>query len=142
MRVGYLFLETHEDHPGLVRVMTDGDAPEPGADRGPGRIRYVARFTDIDTGRMHLHQLLRRKLVNVGAGLYRVDLADAIAAAEAIDLLHTRQWLDPDLGPEVLRRVEEDANRLRRRHRLRDRLWRFVGGCAIAVLILNLLRAF
>jgi len=136
---GYLSLRSDPDQPGVLCVSASRERPA-GIDAPPDpQLRYVARFEDLDAGRMHLHEALRRGLVDVESGRYRADLAFAVAALESDELRHERTWIDPAAGPEVLSRVAGHVEALRRRQRRRDRLWRCVGWGAIALLACRLL---
>lgn len=124
---GYLYLQTHSQHPGLVRFLSASRSPTPEHAENGARIRYIARFQDIDAARMHVQNALHRRLVDLDARMYRTSLAQAIAVVEADNLSHKRTWIDPDLDPAELR----EANRLTvsRRARIRrwDRFWQAVG---------------
>jgi hypothetical protein len=141
MHTGYLFVETHGGRPGLVRIAVAKRPPV--IDDGPAteqrRVRYLARFNDGDAALMHVHALLRRHLVDVNSGLYRVELVSAIAAAQSLDLTHERLYLDPQLGDAALIRVETRTEELERRRRLRDRLLYLLGYLALAVGLLHAL---
>lgn len=136
MRSGYVYLETHRDHPGLIRLLASEHRPAIGATDGETRVRYVAHFHDMDAGKMHAHEVLRRTLLDTNTSLYRATLADAMAAIEADGLSHRREWLDPSLGPAELERLGARADSLRNRQRLSNLLWRIVGAIGIALLIL------
>ncbi|RNE90360.1 hypothetical protein [Marichromatium sp. AB31] len=90
MHSGHLTVETHPDHPGLVRLQACDQPPSV-----TPQLRCAIRFEDVDTARMHAHQRLRRRLVDIDAGLYRVDPVTACAAIEAIALPHRRIMFDP-----------------------------------------------
>ncbi len=140
MDIGFVYLQTSPSHPGLVRVLsTVGDAPNPaspdGSDADPA-IRFIARFNDVDAARMHTFNALRHQLVDVENSLFRVDLTDAVAAADSVALPHRRIYLDPDLGVEAIARIEDETARRRRRGLLADQAWRLVGWLAIAWLVL------
>ena len=137
MRSGYLLLETSASHPGLVRVfITAALPPLPGPAADPA-LRHAVRCADIDLVRMHAHELLRRRLVDIDAGLYRAGPLEAVAAVESIDLDHRRVYLDPalandpGLGPAI-------AALIARRQR-RDRVWEWVGMAALGLLLIKLL---
>jgi hypothetical protein len=101
------------------------------------RIRYVARFEDGDAARMHVHQLLRRRLLDANARLYRADLTLAIAAAESLDLRHTCCYMDPGLGTTAQNAIEEQTHTFVRR-RQRVSLWLHrLGYLALTVLLLR-----
>ncbi len=143
MRPGYLYLETHREHPGMVRIVVSTRSPEPLRDSGePTRIRYIARFKDVDTGRMHFQNALHRHLVNIDEGLYQSSISEAIAAIEADHLDHTREWVDPSLGAEEYRRMSAISAKWRHRHARSDRLWRMVGAGAVTLLIARALGVF
>lgn len=140
MDIGFLYLESSRSHPGMVRVLTTlGDAPNPASPEGDDAdpaIRYIARFNDIDAARLHTFSALRRGLVDIDNSLFRVDLIDAIAAADSVALPHRRIYLDPDLGVEAIATIEDKMAR-RRRHRLVvDQIWRLVGWLGLAWLVL------
>ena len=135
MRTGYVYLETHPDHPGMIRLLCSEERPEPGMASDGGYVRYVARFNDMDAGEMHAHTTLRRSLVDINTHLYRASLPDAMAAIEADDLNHQREWIDPNLDPTELERVEDRSEVLRERHRRSEMMWRIVGVIGIILLI-------
>lgn len=129
MQHGYLVLESDPNRPDLVFVGARKNAPE-GTRTG---LRFAARFTDIDAALMHLHEGLRRSLKWLEPRCYRVDLVDAIAVADAIELEHRRVFIDPDLrGRDAL---EAKVGRIRRRHRRRDRILSTIGFIALGILV-------
>ncbi len=135
MHYGYLFVETHGDRPGLVRIALAERPPivPDGPGEAPGRIRYVARYNDGDAALMHVHALLKRRLVDVDTGLYRAGVEEAVAAAESLGLKHERLFLDPALGDAALIRIETQAEFLQRRRRQWDRLLYMLGYMALAL---------
>lgn len=142
MQGGYLLVETHPAHPGLVRIRTAEQAPaERATDHaGAPRLRYAARFDDLSAAQMHAHELLRRRLVDVDSRLYRTDPITAVSAAESIGLHHRRVYLDPELAAEPAL-AEAIARRCARRQRL-SRLWDAVGIGALLFLLARLLLGF
>lgn len=139
MSSGYLIIETHPDHPALIRLVCADRYHDPEPDVGGGRPRYVARFDDIEAARMHLHEALHDALIDLDNGLYRSDLATAIGEAEAEGLRHRRVWLDPDLGAATIERTARaELDALARRAR-RARFWSWVGRIALLLLIAELL---
>ncbi len=140
MKTGYLVLITHPRHPGMLRVLTHDTLPNTQKSDDGSHIRYIARFTDIDAARMHLHERLGHTLVDVDTHLYKADLIRGISAAESDMLDHQRVWIDPELGEHETTAIRQQTQVFIRRNRLRDRLWIFVGGFFVALLILlNLL---
>ena len=137
MRAGYLYLQTHNDHPELVRVLTSEHSPDVQHSQPPTAIPYVARFNDLDAAKMHFHNELRRKLVDIDTSLYQISLAEAIATVEAEELRHQRVWIDPALSQSALNQVETITARAQRRHQLHNLIWRTVGVIAIVWLLLN-----
>jgi hypothetical protein len=143
VRSGYLYVETHSLRPHLVRIaMSERQPalPEP-SDDAPRRIRYVARFGDSDAALMHAHTLLRRRLADAEAGLYRTDLVRAIAAVESLALGHRRLYLDPALAADTCAAIRTAADRLVRRRRRIDRICYGVGYGALLWLLLRALGA-
>jgi hypothetical protein len=142
MEEGYLIIETHAEHPDLVRIRkTEAPPAEPvPGDKEDPRVRFVARFGDLSAAKMQTHARLRRRLVDIDTGLYRTDLVTAVAAAQSLELRHRQVYLDPALiGNETL----ANANaKHRRRHRLADRFWKLLGILAVVFLILKLLFGF
>lgn len=142
MHSGFLFIETNRQRPDLVRIgMADRPmkVPEGPEDNVPRRIRYVARYNDADAALMHVHTLLRRQIVDVDAGLYRVKAEQAIAAAESLGLFHERLFMDPALGDAALIWIENQAEVLERRRQIRDKLLYLFGYIALALGVVHAL---
>lgn len=137
MRSGYVYLQTHREHPGLVRLLSSEHPPATGTSDEETQVRYVAHFLDMDAGKMHAHEVLRRTLLDINTNLYKAPLPDAMAAIEADGLTHRREWLDPALEDAALERVGTLASKLRKRHHLMDVFWRVVGVIGIILLILH-----
>jgi len=140
MRAGFLYLQTHRDHPGLIRVLKAEHPPalEFKPD-DPVAIRYIARFNDLDAARMHFHNAMPRRLVDVNASLYRTTLPEAIANIETCELRHQRFWIDPDLSEDELQRITTHSERQGRRHRRNEIIWRIIGALALLGLLFNML---
>lgn len=140
MQPGVLYLETHAAHPGLVRLALADTPPatDPsGDDSAAARVRYVARFADGDAALMHAHELLRRRLVDLDARLYRASLPSAIAAIESLDLSHRRIYVDPGLDAASVAAIEEREAGLVRHRRAVNRVWTVVGYVALGLLLLR-----
>ena len=133
--LGYLCLRTVPDRPGVIQVLMRSTLPEGIPTPEDPELRYVARFTDVDAARMHAHEALHRGLLDVEQRLYRADLASAVAAVEADGLRHERIWIDPAAGPEVLARVEDEAEALRRSRERRNRMWTVLGWIGVVLLL-------
>jgi hypothetical protein len=137
MELGYLFIETHPGHRGLVRIAVADHPPAvPGARHEGRRVRYIARFNDAEAGLMHVHTLLRRRLVDVDGRLYRSSLERAVAAAESVGLRHGRLYLDPDLEPDRLEDIRRRGEALAAARRGRERLLQGIGYATLAWLLL------
>nr|WP_207162307.1 hypothetical protein [Thiocapsa imhoffii] len=135
-----MIVETHPDHPGLVRVHASHEQPVlhtaggVATPRQPVRLHYVAAFNALHVARMHAQTALGRYLVDSEHGLYRTDPITAIAAVDAIDLAHRERYLDPEYVDDP--RLLEQVARRRRRHRINRRIWNGIGLLAIILLIL------
>jgi hypothetical protein len=140
MHSAYLAVETHPARPGMVRLFLAPHQPEPESCGPDGRrLRYVARFNDGDAALMHAHDLLRRRLVDVDARLYRVSCEFAVAAIESLGLAHKRVYLDPDFGQPQRSDIARRTLRFRHRRQLKERVFTYVGYLGIALLLFNLL---
>lgn len=139
MNAGYLYLETHPDYPELIRVSVSSENPVQEAHEDGVQLRYAARFRDRDAARMHLHECLRHRLVDVDKGLYRCSLLDAMAVIEAEDLSHERVWIDHTLEQASIEQFEKDAEQRQQHSRLVEKIWRLVGIVALVLLGLNLI---
>jgi len=136
---GYLTIETHRDRPGVVRLVLNSESPDPApATHGERRIRYVARFNDGDAALMHIHEILKRRLLDLDAHLYRASLERAIAAAESLDLGHRRIYLDPEVSAESNKAIESFGNEMRAQHRSRAVFFQTLGYIGIGILLFNL----
>lgn len=142
MEDGYLIIETHREHPSLVRIRkaeVPPAEPDPGNGTDP-RIRYVARFNDLSAAQMQTHTRLRHGLVDIDAGLYRSDPVEAVAAAQSLALRHQRVYLDPELaGSDALAEAIADHQR---RHSLADRFWQALGVFAVVFLLVKIFFGF
>jgi hypothetical protein len=136
---GFLSIETHRDKPALVRLLLSTESPDPEpwvqAER---RIRYIGRFTDSEAALMHVHEVLKRRLLDPDTRLYRVPVEQAIGAAESVELKHTRIYLDPDLGDAARASIARFAERIRRNNRRKARLFEILGYIGIGLLLFNL----
>ena len=137
MESGFLTVERHPDHAGIIRIGAYRDSPHPPDAIGGGHICYVAEYVDLDAALMHAHEKLRRSLVDIDEHLYRADCADAIAAVKASSLTHKEIWLDPDLSTELLQRVEKRASTFRLHRQRVNRIANIIGAIAIALLLLT-----
>ncbi len=142
MRVGFIVLETHPDHPGLMRVIKTTTAPNPPEGDDGGTIRYVVRFNDVDAAQMHIHDTLRHHCEDIDAGRYRVELVEAVAAAESVELKHERIWIDHHLNAVTMEQINDQVDKLHQRHLRVDKIARVVGAIAVALLVLRFLGVF
>lgn len=141
MQIGYLCIETHPDHPNLVRIVVRETQPRTDNcrnDTHQAALRYAARFNDRDAALMHTHEHLRRRLVDIDRHLYRVPLNQAIAAAETISLRHKRAYLDPTLDEASLDEIASYSDRYRRRQRRKNLFFETMGYIGIGLVLFNL----
>lgn len=140
MTPGYIVIESQSRYPGLVRVSRQASQPDPDptAHRA-SRIHCVAAFDDSEAAMLHLHETLKRRLVDVDAHLYRASPEQAIAGIDAVDLHHRLIYLDCDFTPDQRRRIA-DLTAVRRRHRQRvRRVFDAIGYIGVGLLLFNLL---
>jgi hypothetical protein len=139
MQAGYLYLETRDDHPGMVRVRQSIDLPSTQQGEGGASIRAISSYMDVDAAAMHVHEHLKRHLVDIDSHLYEVSLAEAMAALRTLSLTCRIVWTDPSIEPATLDAMQGylEHHKLQRRHR---NVWiRIVTWIAIALLALNLI---
>jgi hypothetical protein len=137
VKTAFLYIETHLQWPGLVRIGVVDSVPPTGL-RGQRRTHYVARFTDAEAALMHTHELLKRRLLDPDERLYRVSPVRAIAAAMSLGLRHTDVYLDDDLGEAERAQIDVLVDRFRARRRHVDRIFAWLGYGAIGLLLFNL----
>lgn len=137
MKTGFLSLETHPEHSGLVRVAMRDTVPELTPQEDGSSIRYVARFEDVEASRMHIQNAMHGKLVNLEDRIYRSDLGEMIACVEADGLDHVRVWMDPTFSIAEVRRIDALVRRNRKRHRAVDLIWQTVGVIGLLFLLLT-----
>ena len=144
MKTGYLYLQTHPDHPGMVRFLTRDTLPDtdPASDSHEPAIRYVARFSDIEAAQMHVQNSLRHQLIDIDTHMYRASLPEAMAVVESDDLKHERVWLDPALGEQELELMEQSTRARRNKSRRIDRFWQGLGFLFVALWVLRALGLF
>lgn len=141
MNSGYLYLQTHADHPGLVRFLTRETLPSQVCEP-PLAVRYIARFNDVETALMHVQNALRRNLIDIDEHLYRVELCRAIAVVAADILWHEKVWLDSSLTDAEFKSVARIEQILRSQQQRRDQIWQWVGIGALVFLFTGLLNLF
>jgi hypothetical protein len=140
MECGHLIVESGGAHAERVRIYTSGKPPALPTPSGGGRAPrpcHVVFFNDLSAARMHAHELLRRKLIDVDAGLYRATPMEAVAAIESIDLAHRRIYLDPDIAAD--RALSERVARLRSSRLRAELTWRLIGFGALILLVIKVL---
>jgi hypothetical protein len=138
MRPGYLYLETRDDHPDMVRVRMSTELPSTQQGEEGASIRCISSYMDIDAAAMHVHEHLRRHLVDIDTHLYKVSLAEALAALETLSLTCRIVWTDPAIDQQTIDEKEGwvSIHKNERKHR---NIWiRIITGVAIALLIYNL----
>ena len=141
MESGLLVLETSPTHAGLVRIRVQTDNARSLTDHemiaaDDAEQRLALHFHDVDAARMHAHQAMRRHLVDVDAGTYRIPLIEAIACAQAIRLKYHPVYIDPTLTDPVLDDIAQRVAAKTRHKAAVDRIWQIVGGLAVAFLVL------
>lgn len=142
MRSGYLYVTTHTAQPGTVSLGIADQQPLPEQFGDGLHLHYVARFNDVEAARMHAHEVLKRKLVDIDAHRYRASLVQALVAVEAVELRHERVWQDPGLAWEDLHTVTTGARARHYRHLYKDKIWQLVGAAALCLLALRALGIF
>ncbi len=139
MQLGYLSIETRADRPGLIRIALSTQCPAVPEDRtdGPLRVRYIARVNDREAAMMHVHQLLRGRLVDLDSRIYRGDLVTAVAAIESLGLAHERIYLDLESDGEHCSLINTKVLSLAAKRRRYERFWNAVGYTALGFLLLQ-----
>ncbi|KHF24441.1 hypothetical protein [Solemya velum gill symbiont] len=135
MHPGYLSVETHPQHQGIIRFGKQLYAPKLPDGEAGGHICYLARFNDIDAAMMHIHEALRHQLVDLDNHRYRVKVADAIAAVKSRQLKQSETWIDPDLDDETMQSIDASIARYKQRQARFEELMKLVAKAAIVVLL-------
>lgn len=139
MQSGYLAIETHRDRPGFLRLVVSSESPDTAsAPQSERRLRYVARFNDCEAALMHVHEILKRRLINPDAHLYRASLEQTIAAIESLDLKHRRVYLDPGISAERNATIEALTKQICVRRRSRAAFFQTLGYIGIGILLFNM----
>jgi len=138
---GYLYVETHDTHPGLVRLGMSERAPDP-HEPGMRHVRHITRFNDVETAMMHAHELLRRQLQDLDSRLYSCDLFQAVATVESLGLKHRRVYLDPNLDEASLERIRALTRERVRGRRRRARFFQMIGYLAALLFLVQILTSF
>jgi hypothetical protein len=138
---GYLGVEVNGQRPGLVRIVVSEYLPtRSDSTTGDGpRLRYAARFNDTDAALMHTHELLKRRLVDLDAHLYRSSEQLAIAAIESLGLSHRDVYFDPGLDQETRVAIESARLEFVRRRKSKDQIFATMGYLGIGILLFKLL---
>jgi hypothetical protein len=139
MRSGYLYLETRDDHPGMVRVRMSTELPSTQQGEAGAKIRAISSYQDLDAAAMHVHEHLKRHLVDIDRHLYKVSLAEALAALSTLSLTCRIVWTDPAIDEETLEAKDSFIEQHRSARRHRDIWIRIIIWIAVALLAFNLL---
>jgi hypothetical protein len=139
MQSGYLYLETRDDHPGMVRLRKSIELPSTQQGEAGASIRAISSYQDVDAAAMHVHEHLKRHLVDIDTHLYKVSLAEALAALRTLSLTCRIVWTDPAIDRETLDATDAFIEKHKRGRRRRDILIRIISWIAIALLVFNLL---
>lgn len=139
MSSGYIYFETHAEHPGRVRLQSFERKPAPDQASPGAKIRYIARFHNLFRGHQQILGQLSHQLIDVDRGLLRIDLVDAIATVETLALRAERVWFDPSLERPMRDRLARRVRALRHAQLRTDRLWKTVGAVSVALLLLRAL---
>lgn len=139
MGSGYVYLETHPDHPAHVRLLTHSKKPTLQHVSTGAKLRYIARFEDLFRGHQLVLGQLSRHIVNIDTGLFKIALFDAIAIIENTPLQAERLWLDPELKQSDLEQLRQKLDIKNQQLQNIDRRWKAVGLGFVGLL---LLRAF
>lgn len=136
VRSGYLCIETHPDHPGLIRLLSLDQPPQIGEQ---SQIRFVARFNDRDAALMHTHEILKRRLLDPDSHLYRTSIERAIAAIESLNLRHREIYADPAMPQQSRDEIALLTQRYLRRQQLKDNFFQVMGYLGLGLLLVNML---
>lgn len=139
MRSGYLYLETRDDHPDMVRVRKSTELPSTQQGEAGANIRAISSYMDVDAAEMHVHEHLKRHLVDIDSHLYRVSLAEALAALHTLSLTCRIVWTDPAIDKEILEAEDVFIEKHKSARRHRDVWIRIIIWIAVALLAFNLL---
>ena len=140
MQSGYIAIETHTERPGLVRFVLCDKLPDPDpTGHSELRWRYIAGFNDREAALMHIHELLKRQLLDPDTHMYRTSPERAIAAVESLDLKHRRIYLDPDFDGHSKATITSLTEKYVGRRRAWTSLFQVLGYIGIGLLLLNLL---
>ena len=139
MELGYIHLETHPQHPHLVRCVKHTALPQTLACENGAQMRYIARCPNLFRGYQQIQNALNRAMVDCDNGLFKVDLIDAIAAIESGRLRPARVWLDPALDDSSLDTLKNKTEQIRAHAEHVDRMWHRVGYGFLGFLVLRVL---
>lgn len=139
MRSGYLYLETRDDHPDMVRVRMSTELPSTQQGEAGASIRAISSYQDLEAAAMHVHEHLKRHLVDIDSHLYRVSLAEALAALRTLSLTCRVVWTDPAIDQETLDARDAFIEKHKSARRHRDVWVRIIIWIAVAMLAFNLL---
>lgn len=143
MKTGYLVLETHPEHSGLIRTRITDELPNTQDSVQGSVIRYIARFDDIEAGLMHLHNQLHHYLIDLDNRLYQTNITEAISAIESDELQHRQVWIDPSIDAQERAAIEAQTTNLKNRHNIQNQIWLSVGIFFVFLLfILSFLNGF
>lgn len=137
MSSGYIYLETHPEHPAHVRLLQNQNKPDLEQASAGASIRYIARFNNIFRGHQQVLGQLSHQIIDADQGLFRIDLVGAIAKAETAALRGERIWIDPDMDTADIEQLDQKIHEITQRKQRIDWIWKAVGFAFLALLALR-----
>lgn len=139
MSSGYIYLETHPEHPAHVRLLQNQSKPNFEQASEGARIRYIARLNSIFRGHQQVVGQLSHQIIDADQGLFRIDLLGAIAKVETAALSGERIWIDPEMSATDIEQLDQEINEINQRRQRIDWIWKAVGFAFVALLALRAL---
>ncbi len=118
MQMGFLGVVTNTEFPDRVKIVAWDKYPQNKNNNYGEKIRYITKFNDVLAAKMHVHNTLKRQLLDSNSDLYKADVIKAIAAIESDDDLRQEKiWMDENIDSEILDSIEDiiDKNRSKKK---------------------------
>lgn len=134
MKKAWIVLEHAADTMDAMRFSVHDTPPLP-----DDSVVYYCQFSDSEAAMMHIHNLLKRSLIDLDQHSYAATVAESLAAIKAIELHRSDEWVNPSINEHVIDEMNKQLSDIRQKSEQHKFYLKIVQVIAISLLIFVLL---
>lgn len=134
MKKAWIVLEHAADTMDAMRFSVHDTQPQPG-----DSVIYYCQFSDSEAAMMHIHNLLKRSLIDLDQHSYAATVVESLAAIKAIELHRSDEWVNPSINEHVIDEMNNHLSAIRQKSEKHKFYLKIVQIIAISLLIVVLL---